>query len=118
MDQTYRQLIEFLLPQGLLEYFDLIKTTQSPNGLHIYLEEKNSPPAEYNDRKLHSKGFLPEIRVQDFPIRENKVTLVIKRRRWEDVNTNDIITRDWNLVSDGTRITREFGLFLKETFGR
>jgi hypothetical protein len=107
-----------MLPKGLLEYFELINTTQSPNGLHIYLEEKNSPPAEYNDRKLHSKGFLPEVRVQDFPIRENKVTLVIKRRRWEDVNTNDIITREWNLVSDGTRITKEFGLFLKETFGR
>lgn len=118
MDQNYRQLIGFLLPQGLLEYFELIKTTQSPNGLHIYLEEKNEPPIEYNDRKLHSKGFLPEIRVQDFPIRENKVTLVIKRRRWEDVNTNDIITRDWNIVSDGARITKEFGLFLKETFGQ
>jgi len=118
LDQSYRQLIEFLLPQGLLAYFDLIKTTQSPNGLHIYLEEINEPPAEYKDRKLHSKGFLPEVRVQDFPIRENKVTLVIKRRRWEDVHTNDIITRDWNLVSDGARITKEFGLFLKETFGR
>ncbi|SDG15593.1 hypothetical protein [Chitinophaga filiformis] len=56
MDQNYRQLIEFLLPQGLLEYFDLIKTTQSPNGLHIYLEEKDELPSEYNDRKLHSKG--------------------------------------------------------------
>ena len=118
MDQNYKQLIEFLLPAGVLEYFDLIKTTQSPTGLHIYLEEKNVPPAEYNDLKLHSKGFLPEVRVQDFPIRENKVTLVIRRRRWENVSTNDIITREWNLVSDGTRMTKEFGLFLKETFGQ
>jgi len=46
------------------------------------------------------------------------VTLVIKRRRWEDVNSGDIITRDWNVVSDGARITKEFGLSLKETFGR
>ena len=118
MDQAYRQLIELMLPKGLWEYFELIKVTQSPNGLHIYLEELNQPPVEYNDRKLHSKGFLPEVRVQDFPIRENKVTLVIKRRRWEDPQTNEIITRDWNVVSDGARITKEFGLFLKETFGR
>lgn len=118
LDQSYRQLMEFLLPKGLLEYFDLIKTTQSPNGLHIYLEEKIDPPTEYSDRKLHSKGFLPEVRVQDFPIRENKVTLVIKRRRWEDIQTNEIITRDWDVVSDGARITREFSLFLKETLGR
>lgn len=118
MDQTYRQLIELMLPKGLLEYFELVKVTQSPNGLHIYLEELNQLPGEYNDKKFHSKGFLPEIRVQDFPIRENKVTLVIKRRRWEDIQTNEIITRDWNVVSDGARITKEFGLFLKEAFGR
>lgn len=118
MDQNYRQLIELLLPAGILEYFDLIKTTQSPNGLHIYLEERNEPPAEYKDVKLHSKGLLDEVRVQDFPIRGQKVTLVIKRRRWEVVDTGQIVSRDWNLVADGTRITKEFGLFLKETFRR
>ena len=116
MEQHYRQLIEFLLPAGILEYFDLIKTTQSPNGLHIYLEERNLPPVEYKDVKLHSKGLMDEVRVQDFPIRGQKVTLVIKRRRWEVVDTGQTVSRNWNLVADGTRITREFGLFLKETF--
>ena len=87
LDQTYGQLIELLLPAGILEYFDLTKTTQSPNGLHIYLEERNKVPQEYKDVKLHSKGLQEEIRVQDFPIRGQKVTLVIKRRRWEIVAT-------------------------------
>ncbi len=36
VDQNYKQLIELLLPAGILEYFGLIKTTQSPNGLHIF----------------------------------------------------------------------------------
>jgi hypothetical protein len=44
LDQHYQQLIKFLLPKGLLNYFDLIKTTQSPNGLHIYLEGKIDLP--------------------------------------------------------------------------
>lgn len=118
MDQNYRQLIELLLPAGILEYFDLIKTTQSPNGLHIYLEERNEPPTEYKDLQLYSKGLLDEVRVQDFPIRGQKVTLVIKRRRWEVAATGQIVSRDWNLVAAGTRITKEFGLFLKETFRR
>lgn len=116
LDQNYKQLIELLLPAGILEYFDLIKTTQSPNGLHIYLEERNEVPEGYKDVKLYSKGLLDEIRVQDFPIRGQKVTLVIKRRRWEIVETGQTISRDWNLVADGTRITQEFGLFLKKTF--
>ncbi|WP_456305213.1 ISAon1 family transposase N-terminal region protein [Dyadobacter helix] len=46
-----------------------------------HLEEKNLHPIEFKDQKLESKGFLPEIYIQDFPIRNQKVTLCIKRRR-------------------------------------
>lgn len=53
-----------LFPQGLLQHFDLIKTPQSPNGGHINPEEITQPPVGYNERKLHAKGFLPEVRAQ------------------------------------------------------
>ena len=43
--------------------------------------EKATIPSEYSDLHLHSKGFLPEIEVQDFPIRGKAVYLRIKRRR-------------------------------------
>ena len=56
----------------------------------------------------------PEIEVQDFPIRGKAVYLRIKRRRWEDPSTGMTYSRDWNLVASGTRITAEFGAFLKE----
>lgn len=55
--------------------------------------------------------------IKDFPIRGHKVTLHIKRRRWTVVASGTIITRDWNLVRDGARMTTEFGLFLKGIFG-
>ena len=71
---------------------------------------------EFKDEKLESKGFLPEIYVQDFPIRNQKVTLCIKRRRWEVRNTNEIITRDWKVVQQGTRMTKEFADFLKAVY--
>lgn len=88
-----------------------------PTGLNIYLEEKNIIPIEYKDQKLESKGFLPEISIQDFPIRGQKVNLCIKRRRWEVKDTGAIITRDWDLVRKGARMTTEFGTFLKGIFG-
>ncbi|WP_445438679.1 ISAon1 family transposase N-terminal region protein [Dyadobacter crusticola] len=74
---------------------------------------KNFPPSEYQDQKLDSKGFLPEIYIQDFPIRNQNVTLCIKRRRWEVRETGEIISRDWNVVQQGTRMTKEFADFLK-----
>lgn len=106
-----------MLPAGILEYFELTNTTKDSKGINIFLEEKNIVPEEYKDHLLHSKGFLPEIQVQDFPIRGHKVALCIKRRRWEVQSTGEIVTRNWTLVRAGARMTTEFGLFLKEIFG-
>lgn len=67
--------------------------------------------------KLESKGFIAATEIKDFPIRGQKVTLHIRRRRWRVLATQKIITRDWNLVHEGARMTTEFGLFLKGIFG-
>ena len=117
MQNTYETLVSLLLPQGMLDFFELTNVTQLPTGLNIFLEEKNIVPIEYKDQKLESKGFLPEVSIQDFPIRGQKVNLLIKRRRWEVKDTGAIITRDWDLVRKGARMTTEFGLFLKGIFG-
>ena len=61
-----------------------------------------------------SKGFLDEITIQDFPLRGKFVYLHIKRRRWTNKTTGEIIKRDWALVAKGTRMTQEFAAFLKE----
>lgn len=117
MDQNYKQLIELLLPAGILDYFELTNTTKDIKGISIFLEEKNLPPEEYKGQLLHSKGFMPEIEVQDFPIRGQKVTLRIKRRRWAVMSSGEIVTRNWTLVRAGARMTTEFGIFLKGIFG-
>lgn len=48
-----------------------------------FLPKGTIPPSEYAGQTLHSKGFYPEVRGQDFLIRENIVELSIKRRRLE-----------------------------------
>ncbi len=40
--------------------------------------------------------------------------LHIKRRRWTNKNTGEIVKRDWNLVAKETRMTQEFASFSKE----
>lgn len=117
LDNNYRHLAELFLPAGILDYFELKNVSKDSKGINIFLEENNIIPVEYKGEVLHSKGFLPEIQVQDFPIRGHKVALCIKRSRWEVMSTGQIITRDWSLVRKGTRMTTEFGLFLKGIFG-
>jgi hypothetical protein len=103
-----------MLPDFLVDHFEVVSTSQSEEVLHLYFEEKKQPPKEFNQTPLVSKGFLEEITIQDFPLRGKLVYLHIKRRRWTNKETNEIIKRDWELVAKGTRMTQEFASFLKE----
>jgi hypothetical protein len=111
---NYLDLIKLVLPQFLVDYFDLVKSRKEEEVLHLYFEERNTPPKEHTSRVLISKGFHKEITVQDFPLRGSTVYLHVKRRRWTDKGSGEIIQRDWNLVAQGTRMTTEFAAFLKE----
>ena len=106
-----------VLPAGILEYFTIVNTVQTHEAHHIYLNEKSLIPEEYANDKLVSKGFYDEIKVQDFPIRGKAVFLLIKRRRWLNESTGNIVARDWELVAKGTRMTKEFASFLKVISG-
>nr|WP_212592652.1 transposase [Sphingobacterium humi] len=105
------------MPEGLLEYFEILVVNQVDNQLHIYLDELNISPSGYENRKVEFIGFMPSTEISDFPIRGQKVTLHIRRRRWTVLDTGQIVTKDWNLVREGARLTTEFGLFLKKIFG-
>lgn len=116
MTDQYLALATLILPDGILDFFELTAVGKDEEGLCIYLEEKNIIPMEYRSSPVHAKGFHAEVRVTDFPLRGKKVVLCIKRRRWEHINTGEILQRDWHLLSKGTRITNEFALFLKGVF--
>lgn len=112
--ENYLDLIKLVLPQLLVDHFDLIKSSKEIEVLHLFFEERNIPPQEESKRVLISKGFHKEVTVQDFPLRGNTVFLHVKRRRWIDKQTNEVIQRDWKLVAQGTRMTAGFADFLKE----
>lgn len=108
------EVLSLFLPDGILEYFDIVSEITQDTCFILCLEEKNIVPDEISTLNLHSHGFHPEIEVQDFPIRGKAVFLRIKRRRWKEIDTGKVYSRDWRIVAHGTRITAEFGSFLKE----
>lgn len=107
-------LLKLLLPEYLVEYFTVTKYSKEDGRLRLYFEEKNSPPPEFFRDRLSSKGFSDEIVVQDFPIRGQGAYLHVKRRKWMNHTTDKVVSRDWELVAKGTRMTAEFAAFLKE----
>jgi len=118
MSQSYEPLLKLILPEPIAEYFELSSHRKEKelkgDTLHLYLQEINSVPIEYSSDELISKGFFDEVTIQDFPIRGQKVFLHIKRRRWLNENTGKVVFRNWDIIAQGTRITKEFAAFLKE----
>ena len=108
-----KELLGLFLPEGILDYFEIILAENKLDAYYIYLRELNIPPNEYVNSKLISKGYYDESTVQDFPLRGKACYLKVKRRRWLEEETGKIVSRDWNLVARGTRLTSDFATFLK-----
>lgn len=111
---SYIDLLKLILPEMLVVHFDLAKHRIENEVMHLYFEERNIVPKEESERILIAHGFHKELTLQDFPLRGNTVYLHIKRRRWLDKKTKQIVQRDWTLVAQGTRMTAQFAAFLKE----
>ena len=87
MEEKYLyQLAEFVLPSDVLHYFSIVKIESDTSLLRIYLDEKMEKELS-DDLHFESKGFMEAVEVTDFPIRDHKVILVLRRRRWIDIRT-------------------------------
>jgi hypothetical protein len=100
----------------VVNYFELSDIKTVGEELHLYLDELNIVPMEYEQISLSSNGFYEESLIRDFPLRDKKVLLHVRRRRWVD-ETGKSYFRDWDLAASGTRYSKEFASFLKEVFG-
>ena len=119
MEKDYlNMLAQIVLPAQILDYFSIAGVEQTTSEIHIRLDEKMNPELS-NDIHFESKGFMEVVNVTDFPIRDHKVILRIRRRRWLDIRTGKSfsIPIDLDVLAKGTRYSKEFGAFLKETYG-
>lgn len=119
MENDYLQMLaRIVLPAQILDYFSIAGVEQSSTEIHISLDEKMLPELS-RDVHFESKGFMEAVSVTDFPIRDHKVILKIRRRRWTDTRTGKSfsVPIDLEVVAKGTRYSKEFGAFLKETYG-
>lgn len=109
-----KEISSLLFPEGLLDYFEIKSVDKQKEHYIFHLDEKNIAPQGYSQNDLESKGFYNEASVSDFPIRGNRCTLRLRRRKWLYRPGGNTIKRDWSIVAKGTRITSEFATFLKE----
>ena len=122
--QMYVFMSSFLLPEGMLDFFEVVRIDEEPlpkekvytgGILHIYLDELDN---RTNDQQSFSpNGFTEATLINDFPIRDRKVVLHVRRRRWLDAEGHNVVLNVYNLATKGTRYSEEFAAFLKESLG-
>lgn len=110
------------LPDGLLSHFDIVGFKELGDlqtkkaCFHIYLDEKNTLPNDFNSNDFESKGFYERTLIQDFPIRGKAVYLGIRRRRWRSKTDKLIeVKSDYSFIAEGSKLTIELSDFLKDT---
>ena len=114
--QLLIELVKYVLPGELVDYFELVSIAPIEETLHLQLDERNVIPPSYTSLDLSPNGFYEESTIKDFPLRDKKVVLHVRRRRWKDRDGTSY-SRDWDLTAEGTRYSKEFAYFLKEAFG-
>lgn len=102
-------LLKYVLPGELVDYFELVSIKEESEELHLYLDGLNIIPQEYEDQSLSSNGFYKESTIKDFPLRDRKVLLHVRRRR-VDASGNSY-SRNWELTATGTRYSKGFAYF-------
>lgn len=116
MESTLLTLAQVVLPTEILKHFEIVNITSNPAEIHIYLDE-NKDSNLASDSNYESKGFMPSTSITDFPIRDHKVILKIRRRRWLDKRNGNSFVLPISVAAEGSRYSKEFAAFLKETYG-
>ena len=110
-----KTLLETIFPSVIVENFDIVSIQHYPKDeeIHIHLDEKKTIPVEFSSRRVIFHGFTSSKKIQDYPIRGNAVYLHVRRRKWLDQDTNEILTKTYSIAFEGTQLTKEFVSFLK-----
>lgn len=123
---AYEALVSIILPEGILDVFDVVKVKEDHTGIieetglerriiHIHLDERDLRSKEWHG--LRPNGFTEEHCINDFPIRDRKVVLHVRRRRWKDEEGKNVVLPHESLTASGTSYSKEFADVLKKIFG-
>lgn len=94
-------IISFFLPDGMIDWFEIVRMEEEPNTgkakvdalydsiLNIYLDERDNREGE--QLELKPNGFTEPTVIKDYPIRNRKVLLHVRRRRYLDADGRNII---------------------------
>lgn len=108
-------LYSLLVPQEILNSFEITTIEEKEDDLFIYLLEKDSCLPD-KDLDLVHNGYMNPVELNSFPIVGKRCFLRLTRRKWKvrSFDASPSYTNTYDFALEGTKATKLFGSFLKE----
>ena len=111
-------LAKYILPETIFRYFHLCQVKESPGrSWFSFWRIEYFAWRVFLGEDMSSKGFHQVCVIKDFPLCDKPLYLHVRCCRWLNQSTGKVVSRDWNLVAEGTHYTQGFESFLKELIG-
>ena len=110
---------QFFLPEEFKERFYAEDFLEIGGGYKLIVHEKEENiPEELLGKEAVLNGFLNPLTLIDHPVKAQLMHIEIHRRRWKESGETESYSNTYDLNPKGCKLTRGFGIFLKELTGR
>lgn len=115
----YQELLKLIVPKEITDNFELIEIVERSNMITLSFEEITSRiPKALIGKEVVLDGYLNQLELQTFPLKDKTVYIALRRRRWKEKgDSKQSYSNIYELHVEGMKTTKEFGAFLKEEFG-
>lgn len=115
----YQELLKLIVPKEITDNFELIEIVEKTNMITLSFEELTSIiPKALSGKAVVLDGYLNQLELQTFPLKDKTVYIALRRRRWKEKgDSKQSYSNTYELHVEGMKTTKEFGAFLKEEFG-
>jgi hypothetical protein len=115
----YKELLKLIVPKEITDNFELVEIVEKEHMITLSFEELvNRVPEALQGKIVVLDGYINQLELQTFPLKDKTVYIALRRRRWKEKgDTTASYSNTYELHIEGMKTTKEFGAFLKEEFG-
>jgi len=115
----FKELLSLVVPIEITQDFELKEIIEKTTMITLYFEElPDRHPQELSGMEVVLDGFINQIELQTFPLKDKTVHIAVRRRRWKAKGEKSkSYSNSYDLHLEGMKTTKEFGAFLKEELG-
>src|SRR5664279_5671517 len=85
----YQELLKLIVPKEITDNFEFIEIVEKTNMITLSFEELTSRiPKPLHGKEVVLDGYLNQLELQTFPLKDKIVYIALRRRRWKEKGDN------------------------------